>query len=426
VPRLPKLTAAAGRTIDQKVDLLFDSLITRLLGHGLTGRNLFITTHKDYSLPGIFASATEAEGGRVDTDLLSGVAEIARQYIEKHRGEAKAKTRHSIQSLLQDLHRGRIDSNEFQNTCESEMHELWDSIRSNVERVVVTSNENAKTMGLRDGIIQINSGLGVDDPVVFFIPVKDDRLCLEQSEKVCLFRKGAKPVGELVKGDLLDNPSSPGVGRGRKVLHTEKKESEVLDLEFDNGRRICCTPDHPVLIKAGPTYCFIEARLLNESHDVVFADEVVGKGERQRLSHSFRAKSFMRGHADSWSYWRSNINDIVTLIRTEGRAAVLERYGMEVHDWDLYARYVVAQYAPDYGVVVEYDGSGHDMRDRLVKKSGGSVTAKIDYARDQRLRKAGFRVIRLVCRKDQFEDSDIVTTVRAFIEEGRGFQKWVA
>lgn len=179
MPRLPSLTPAAARKVDASVDEIFDRLMTRLLGHGMTGRHLFIQTNDDLSLPGIFHAATTGEGGKVDTYLLNGVADIARDYINKNREQAKAQTKHRIQALLSDVQAGRIPAEDFENHVESDLHQLWDTIRSGVERVVDTESEHAKTIGLKSGIDQINDSLGVDDPVVCFIPVHDDALCDE-------------------------------------------------------------------------------------------------------------------------------------------------------------------------------------------------------------------------------------------------------
>ena len=177
--KLPRLSPAASRILDQRVDSIFDNLITRLLGHGFTGRNLYIATHQDLSLPGIFASSVTGEGGKLDSTLLTGIAELARDYLDKHRAQAKAQTKHVIQVLLEDLHHGRVEPDDFPNHVESTLFDVWNKVRSGVESVVETENEHAKTLGLRDGINQINENIGVDDPVVCFIPVNDDSLCDE-------------------------------------------------------------------------------------------------------------------------------------------------------------------------------------------------------------------------------------------------------
>jgi hypothetical protein len=190
--KTPRLSPGAARVLDGRVDDIFDSLLTRLLGHGFTGRRLYIGFHQDFSLPGIYEAAVTGEGGRPDTDIVSGIASIARDYLDKHRAEAKAKTKHHVQALLRDLSDGRIDADEFQNHVESEMHTLWDSIRSSVERVVETENEHAKTIGIKEGIDQINASFGIDDPVVCFVPTGDDYVC-DECRRLHLLPDGVTP-----------------------------------------------------------------------------------------------------------------------------------------------------------------------------------------------------------------------------------------
>lgn len=191
-PKMPALSQAAARKIDSTVDDLFDRLMTRLLGHGFTGRHLFIGFNEDLSLPGIFHAATTGEGGTVDTTILNGVADIARDYINKNREDAKAKTKQHVRSLMADLHAGKIDPDDFENHVDSSLHELWDTVRSGVERVVSTENEHAKTLGIKDGIDQINASLGVEDPVVCFVPVKDHSLC-DECRRLHLLPDGVTP-----------------------------------------------------------------------------------------------------------------------------------------------------------------------------------------------------------------------------------------
>ena len=192
MPKLPSLTPAAARKVDAAVDDLFDRLMTRLLGHGFSGRHLFIGVNEDLSLPGIFHAATTGEGGKVDTYLLNGVADIARDFINKGREDAKARTKHQISSLLADVQAGRIPAEDFENHVDSTLHGLWDNIRSGVERVVDTESEHAKTIGLKSGIDQINESLGVDDPVVCFIVVHDHALC-DECRRLHLLPDGKTP-----------------------------------------------------------------------------------------------------------------------------------------------------------------------------------------------------------------------------------------
>ncbi len=175
----PRLNAQQRAAIDAEVDDLFDSLLTRLLGHGFTGKRLFIGFTHDFTLPGIFEAAVNEEGGRVDTELVSGIAAVAEDFINKHRAEAKASTKRRMQALLYDIDQGRLKPEDFASAAQGEMAELWSKVKSGVHAVVASETQHAQTIGVKEGIDQVNDGLGIEDPVVCFIPVKDNNLCKE-------------------------------------------------------------------------------------------------------------------------------------------------------------------------------------------------------------------------------------------------------
>lgn len=175
----PRLNAHQRAAIDAEVDDLFDLLLTRLLGGAFTGKKLFIGYAHDFTLPGIFEAAVSEEGGRIDTELVEGIAAVAEDYVNKSRAEAKASTKRRIQGLLHDIDQGRLKPEDFVASVGGEMAELFNRIKGNVHAVVATETQHAATMGTKLGIDQMNDGLGIDDPIVCFIPVKDNDLCKE-------------------------------------------------------------------------------------------------------------------------------------------------------------------------------------------------------------------------------------------------------
>jgi len=79
---------------------------------------------------------------------------------------------------------------------------------------------------------------------------------------------------------------------------------------------------------------------------------------------------------------------------------------------------------PDQKCVIEYDGSGHDLRDRLKKNVGTPITDQTDYRRDLRLKNLGFRILRLKVPQDHFELSAIKETVLQFLSSKKEFEVW--
>lgn len=188
----PRLNAAQRAAIDGEVDELFDELLTRLLGGAFTGRRLFIGYTHDLTLPGIFEAAVSEEGGRLDTEMVSGIAAVAQDFIDKYRAEAKASTKRRAQQLLHDVDQGRLKPEDFKTALQGELAELWGKVKTNVHAVVATETQHAQTMGVKDGIDQVNEGLGVDDPVVCFITAKDTNVCKE-CQRVHVLPDGKTP-----------------------------------------------------------------------------------------------------------------------------------------------------------------------------------------------------------------------------------------
>jgi GNAT superfamily N-acetyltransferase/predicted RNA binding protein YcfA (HicA-like mRNA interferase family) len=189
-PRIPR---GMARLIDGRVDDVFDRLLVRLLGHAFTGKHLYVEFEHGLTLPGIFEAAVQGEGASyADRDLLLGIAEVAKDYLDKHRAEAKAATKRRIQSLLYDVEQGNIQPQHFRNHVERELSELWARVRNGIERVVETEAQHAQTIGVKEGIDQVNTNLGIEDPTICFIPVKDDKLC-DECRRLHMLPDGVTP-----------------------------------------------------------------------------------------------------------------------------------------------------------------------------------------------------------------------------------------
>jgi predicted RNA binding protein YcfA (HicA-like mRNA interferase family) len=189
---VPRLNAQQRAAIDAEVDDIFDTLLTRLLGGAFTGKKLFIGYTHDFTLPGIFSAAVSEEGGRVDTEIVEGIASVAEDFINKHRAQAKADTKRRLQGLLHDIDQGQLKPEDWNTAVEGELAELWGKVKNGVQSVVASETQHAQTIGVKEGIDQVNDGLGVEDPVVCFIPVKDTALCKE-CRRVHLLPDGFTP-----------------------------------------------------------------------------------------------------------------------------------------------------------------------------------------------------------------------------------------
>lgn len=175
----PRISKGASKAIDSRLDDLFDMLKIKLLGPQSVSRRLYVGFTHELSLPGLFEKAVSEEGGKLDTTLVDHLIEITADFIDKNRADAKAQVKKRVQDLITDLDQGRFKRKEFENKLEEELGDIWGDVTANVARVVMTQTQHAQTLGIKSGLDQINANLGIDDPTVVFIPVKDHLLCDE-------------------------------------------------------------------------------------------------------------------------------------------------------------------------------------------------------------------------------------------------------
>jgi hypothetical protein len=175
----PRLNAYQRAMIDGEVDDLFDLLLTRLLGGSFTGKNLFIGYLRDFTLPGLYEAAVNEEGGRVDTEMVEGIASVAKDFLDKSRSQAKAVTKRKIQSLLHDIDQGRLKPENFATAIDGELADLFGKVKSEVQTIVASETMHVTTMGLKEGIDQINDSLDIEDPVICWVHPLDKDTCEE-------------------------------------------------------------------------------------------------------------------------------------------------------------------------------------------------------------------------------------------------------
>jgi hypothetical protein len=166
------------RAIDQAVDKIYDRLTIRLTGHPLTGSNLFITYNYG-ALPETYKEALDVYGGTLNKQQLDALVDLTRDYLQKHRHATKAATKQAIQAIYQDVNSGVIKTEHIQNHIDSMLQNIFATASNGVETLVTNELEKVKSWGLKESIEHVNDRAGVVDPVIVFIPVKDQYLCDE-------------------------------------------------------------------------------------------------------------------------------------------------------------------------------------------------------------------------------------------------------
>jgi uncharacterized protein (DUF2267 family) len=163
------------KAIGSEVDDVFDRISDRFLGtkyvpHGIQFRVM--------NLQEFFDNVAEREGVEPDKDTFSTLKDIAESYLDSSRERAKAQVVQSVQQVIREA----ILSGETPNigvALEGALTKVWGDVTSHVHTILDSEINTARNVSIMEGITQYNASIGVDDPVVFFVIVRDGNVCSE-------------------------------------------------------------------------------------------------------------------------------------------------------------------------------------------------------------------------------------------------------
>jgi hypothetical protein len=156
--------------VNDEIETTFQRLRTRFFAGG--DKQLRIGWSPYEGLSGLYRMAAEAAGGEPDKETEQGLLEIASSYLEGVKSRLRSDVLSTIGAYAKDPD---PDPEELS----SQLATIWDKATTEVERVVDTESQRARQVGSLDGISQASAAMGVDDPTVFWVVVRDARLCGE-------------------------------------------------------------------------------------------------------------------------------------------------------------------------------------------------------------------------------------------------------
>lgn len=180
------LSAKARRLVSDAVDQLFDRAAVRLLGPRFVAKRIFITYAPRMTLPALYAGSAAEELARPDEGVAESLAKITKGYLDAQRAQAKASVTAAVERFLMD-HRS-----DAKTVLGGQLADTWRTISSGVRRIVETEATTARNVGALEGISRVNAASGIDDPMVYFVVVRDDSLCAE-CRRLHLLEDGATP-----------------------------------------------------------------------------------------------------------------------------------------------------------------------------------------------------------------------------------------
>lgn len=209
-----QLGPGAIRQIEKACDLVFDRLKVRLLGPQSVGKRIYVGYTRAYSLPGLFEAASNEEGVAPNLNTLHQVIKVAGGYVDANRERMKARVVREVQGFLTDAHKQEVVT-DLKTVLEGKLTEVWAETAHAVRRIIDTEATHTKNIGVLDGIVRINATAGIEDPLVWFVVVRDKDLCNE-CKRLHLLPDGITPrvwrMSEVGSGYHKKGESNPKMG----------------------------------------------------------------------------------------------------------------------------------------------------------------------------------------------------------------------
>jgi hypothetical protein len=176
------LTKEQRREIAKVVEELFDSLAFQMIGDipELRGKkSLFLTAEAPANtLARVFVeSAGNRDLNRVEKRVLDGNLQTAMAYIEKLRGKTEADVLGRLDGYLktQSVKGAEASEDAVREILAAEM----DKARRHIKTIAEAEATKSRNVGKGLDIVKVSSSQGIEDPVVFFVVIKDNVTCGE-------------------------------------------------------------------------------------------------------------------------------------------------------------------------------------------------------------------------------------------------------
>lgn len=186
------LTPQAIKLIHDAIDRLFAKAKSRFLTpEFIQEKKITFSFRPNLSLPGLFNAASIEERNKPDEHVLNSLVRIADGYIEATRHTTKSQVVKAIDSFLKDTQAKKIKT-DVETVLGGQLADVWRKTTQAMTRIVDTESTTARNTGSLDGIVKINLASGIEDPVVYFVVVRDNHLC-DECKRLHLMPDGVTP-----------------------------------------------------------------------------------------------------------------------------------------------------------------------------------------------------------------------------------------
>jgi hypothetical protein len=208
------LPRGAIKVINGAVDRVFDRVLMRFLEKPQGDKRIVIGPKPRVTLPSLFRAATASERMKPDEAILASLMEVAKGFLDAQREATKARTVKAVQSWLSEAHASGVDT-DLETVLGGELAKVFGKAHDGVRKILDTEASVARNTGTLDGIVKVNAASGIEDPVVYFVIVRDDDVC-DDCMRLHMLDDGITPrvwyLSELGHGYFKKGGDRPCVG----------------------------------------------------------------------------------------------------------------------------------------------------------------------------------------------------------------------
>ncbi len=188
------LSRVAVKAIETAVDDLFDRVTARYLGPEAAQRGdkrIYIGHRPDLTLQSLYQAAAREERTKGDPASVVSLVDTAKGYLDLSRQTAKMRIVRTVEAFLRNAEATGVKT-DLNTVLGGQLADVWTSTAAGVTKIIDTEAIRARNMGTLEGIIKVNAASGIEDPLVYFVVVRDSHRC-EECTKVHLMPDGVTP-----------------------------------------------------------------------------------------------------------------------------------------------------------------------------------------------------------------------------------------
>jgi hypothetical protein len=242
------ISSSGKESINRVVEDIFDKIALQLIGDipKLKYKKLLlISSQPNYGLANLFVQAmANKTPNAIEQDALKSLLESSHGYIESLKNKTRSNVTERIDGLVKEAKARRQSLTESQ--VEDVIQEELSKARSHLKAIVEAESTKLRNVGSAMDISRVAASVGDDDPTVFFVVVRDGKLC-DECQKLHLNDKGTPRVwkfSELKQGYHKrgeEHPSAFGLHPHCRCTLTYLSQGFGFD---KHGKVTFKSPDH--------------------------------------------------------------------------------------------------------------------------------------------------------------------------------------